>query len=129
MPAPTGLSIYPQYYLKYIGVWLNSVERWVAVDGKNLYISLTGDTELTNWPKDTIDKFAKVCFIPVAKQKATNFVKYFALPGLLVLLVLIYLLRACCRCLCCPGKKIDQEATVMDQEVEDEPTPETKKQR
>ena len=130
MPAPSAISIYPQHYLKHIGVGLNFFERWLAVDGKNLYIHLSGDIDLVNWPRDSIEKFAKLFFIPIAKQKAMNFLKYIAAPGIVILLVLIYLLRACCRCLCCPAKAVEQEATAMDQEVESEqPAVETKKQR
>ena len=130
MPAPSALSIYPQHYLKHIGVGLNYFERWLAVDAKNLYIRLSGDIELINWPRENLEKFARLFFMPLAKQKAMNFLKYIAAPGIVILCVLIYLLRACCRCLCCPGKAVEQEATAMDQEVEDvQANPEAKKQR
>eukprot|EP00353_Schmidingerella_taraikaensis_P005184 CAMPEP_0185593340 /NCGR_PEP_ID=MMETSP0434-20130131/71156_1 /TAXON_ID=626734 ORGANISM="Favella taraikaensis, Strain Fe Narragansett Bay" /NCGR_SAMPLE_ID=MMETSP0434 /ASSEMBLY_ACC=CAM_ASM_000379 /LENGTH=56 /DNA_ID=CAMNT_0028219845 /DNA_START=171 /DNA_END=337 /DNA_ORIENTATION=+ len=39
MPVPNRLTIYKQYYLKHLGVWLNILERWVAIDGKGLWAS------------------------------------------------------------------------------------------
>ena len=46
MPAPTAITIYPQYYLKAIGTWLRMVEHWLAIHGKKLWMDRTGDIKL-----------------------------------------------------------------------------------
>mmetsp|Transcript_14501 Transcript_14501/g.17326 ORF Transcript_14501/g.17326 Transcript_14501/m.17326 type:complete len:122 (+) Transcript_14501:327-692(+) len=104
MPVPNRLTIYKQYYLKHLGVWLNILERWVAIDGKGLWASWLNDPELKKYPHEALGNFAKVFFKPIAKQKATLFIKMVIVPALLALLVLGYLLRLLCKRCCCAEK-------------------------
>jgi len=51
-PVPNAFTIYQQHYLKHIGVWLSSIEIWIAYDGKDLWIKWMDDKELKNYPHD-----------------------------------------------------------------------------
>lgn len=76
-----------------------------------------GDEQLKNYPHELVESVAKLIFLPLAKQKAKNFLIMFVLPALVVLLISFCLLRACCHCCCGRGTKI--ETTAMDQEMQE----------
>ena len=87
MPAPTAITIYPQYYLKAIGTWLRMVEHWLAIHGKKLWMDRTGDIKLVYWPHSALGKLDDFCFEPLPKQGALNFLKIFCLPAMGLLLI------------------------------------------
>ena len=109
-------------------MFLNRVEKWVASEGKSLWAEKLGDTELEYYPHTSIKNFSKLCFNPLHKKGAINFIGIFILPTFGVLFMLAYL--GCCRICCClcyfrKGANVDaDEGELIDQEVD-----ESKKQR
>lgn len=67
MEVPGALTIYPHYWMKHTGVWLNDVEIWIAHKGKNLWISTFNDPDLETWPNELLGKAKKYFFVPYAK--------------------------------------------------------------
>ena len=82
MPTPNGLTFYPQYYLKSIGLWLNHVERWIAVDGKQYWKHYMNDHDYVYWPNNALGKARDLFFEPHHKMAALNFLKIIVLPAL-----------------------------------------------
>ena len=118
MPVANGITVYLHYYLKNIGLWLNTVERWLAIDGKNHWVTITGDKKLVYWPHTVLQKARDLFFIPNHKNAGLNFVKIVIIPFLAFVLLMIR--SGCCNILCCccllcgSSRREDEETVKMD---------------
>ena len=73
--APSALTIYPQYYMRFIGRLLHETERQVMGATGYFWVEILGDQEGTHYPRGLADAYSKYFCLPLFKQSAINFLR------------------------------------------------------
>jgi len=102
--VPSSLTVYPQYYMKEIGLILRKLSKLASTHVKPILIDTLG---LQAWYPERLErKFSRLCLQPYPKTAAINFFNHFVLPySLFGILPLVCISR------CWRGRKVDVKKT------------------
>lgn len=91
-PVPNSVTVYPQYYVKEIGLMLKKIS---TLAGRTVKPFWTESMGLAAWyPSRLEQKFDRLCLQPLPKTAGRNFFYYFVIPySLFGILPLLFISR------------------------------------